>query len=61
MKLENQTEPLPAPIENLIRNMLDTSVDHWRREPYKARLENLKATLDKAIAQFEREKLTRKK
>jgi hypothetical protein len=48
-------EPLPASIEYLIKNMLDSNQDVWRRQPFRQRLARMRDLIDEKIVKYDSE------
>lgn len=48
-------EPLPASIEYLIKNMMDTKQDVWRRQPFRQRLARMRDLIDEKINKYDLE------
>lgn len=46
-------EPLPASIEYLIKNMMDSNQDVWRRQPFRQRLVRLRDIIDEKISKYD--------
>jgi hypothetical protein len=54
------SEPMPAALEYLIRNMLDENVEHWRRQGYFDRLNSVSNSLTSALIMYQQQGKTRK-
>lgn len=50
-----EQEPLPASIEYLIKNMLDSNQDVWRRQPFRQRLARMRDLIDEKIVKYDAE------
>jgi hypothetical protein len=50
-----EQEPLPASIEYLIKNMLDSNQDVWRRQPFRQRLARMRDLIDEKIVKYDSE------
>lgn len=50
-----EQEPLPASIEYLIKNMLDSNQDVWRRQPFRQRLVRMRDLIDEKIVKYDAE------
>lgn len=50
-----ELEPLPASIEYLIKNMLDSNQDVWRRQPFRQRLARMRDLIDEKIVKYDSE------
>ena len=50
-----EQEPLPASIEYLIKNMLDSNQDVWRRQPFRQRLARMRDLIDEKIIKYDAE------
>ena len=50
-----EQEPLPASIEYLIKNMLDSIQDVWRRQPFRQRLARMRDLIDEKIVKYDAE------
>jgi len=50
-------EPLPASIEYLINNMMDSNQDVWRRQPFRQRLARMRDLIDEKIGKYDSEYL----
>ena len=48
-------EPLPASIEYLIKNMMDSNQDVWRRQPFRQRLARMRDLIDEKIVKYDAE------
>lgn len=48
-----EQEPLPASIEYLIKNMLDSNQDVWRRQPFRQRLARMRDLIDEKIVKYD--------
>lgn len=60
MKEKPLSEPMPAALEYLIRNMLDENVEHWRRQGYYDRLNSVYGSLTAALIMFQQQGKSRK-
>jgi len=50
-----EQEPLPASIEYLIKNMMDSNQDVWRRQPFRQRLARMRDLIDEKIVKYDAE------
>jgi hypothetical protein len=50
-----EKEIMPAAIESLINNLLDTNFNVWQRQPYRERLERMRNQIDECIRKFDME------
>ena len=50
-----EQETLPASIEYLIKNMLDSNQDVWRRQPFRQRLARMRDLIDEKIIKYDAE------
>jgi hypothetical protein len=50
-----EQEPLPSQIEYLIKNMMDSSQDVWRRQTYRQRLAKMRDLMNDKIAKYDME------
>ena len=50
-----EQEPLPSQIEYLIKNMMDSSQDVWRRYTYRQRLGKMRDMMNDKIAKYDSE------
>lgn len=46
-------EPLPSQIEYLIKNMMDSNQDVWRRQPFRQRLARMRDLIDEKISKYD--------
>jgi len=52
-----EQEPLPVSIEYLIKNMMDSNQDVWRRQPFRQRLARMRDLIDEKIGKYDSEYL----
>lgn len=50
-----EQEPLPSQLEYLIKNLLDSSQNVWRRQPYRVRLARIRDLLNEKISKYDAE------
>ena len=50
-----EQEPLPSQIEYLIKNMMDSSQDVWRRYTFRQRLAKMRDMMNDKIAKYDSE------
>lgn len=48
-----EQESLPASIEYLIKNMMDSNQDVWRRQPFRQRLARMRDLIDEKIVKYD--------
>ena len=50
-----EQEPLPSQLEYLIKNLLDSNQNVWRRQPYRVRLARIRDLLNEKISKYDAE------
>lgn len=50
-----EQEALPSQLEYLIKNMMDSNQDVWRRQPFRVRVARIRDLLNEKIAKYDSE------
>lgn len=50
-----EQEPLPSQLEYLIKNLLNSNENVWRRQPYRVRLARIRDLLNEKISKYDAE------
>lgn len=48
-----EKEIMPAAIESLVNNLMDTNFSVWQRQPYRERVEKMRNYLDECIRKYD--------